>query len=127
MRAQSKYTDEKVADNNHQKEQKNALDKNSPYHLKTCYDVHVLPLKIDKLKYLESPSGDKSNHDLIIEIISNENKPLLLKDYSCNQITFYINERLENAFFIYDMVMNKTKSVHLTLENRETKKLVSFS
>ncbi len=28
MRAQSKYTDEKVADNNHQKEQKNALDKN---------------------------------------------------------------------------------------------------
>lgn len=95
--------------------------------LKTCYDVHVFPVKIDSLKYQEEPlAKGKSNHKLFIGINSIQNTPFSLNQYKCNQFTFYINERLENAAIIYDLVMNKTQSIHLKLENNETKESRTF-
>ena len=91
---------------------KNLVYENHPCQIKTVYSVPIFPGQIHKLKYKEENAKQGiTDQSICLDIKSNQNQIIQLKNHSCHEFIFYINERLENAFLIYDILMQKTKSM----------------
>ena len=81
---------------------------------KNCYDVPILPIKVNRIK-------QKDQNSFFIEINSYTKNAISFKEFQCPYLTFYINERSENAALIYDTILSKTKELVFEFENKETK------
>ena len=94
--------------------------------LKTCYDVHVLPIQLKRLKIIENLiTGSDFSQSIFMDIKNTQEKPMTFQEFSCQEIIFYINERLETAFLLYDLIFENTEKISITFKNSHKDEIVT--